>query len=197
MLIKPARACPAPLPRGRRGQCCCCALAGRSDLMHPARSWAQPTGGRGAHRGDRRERADRRPGRGVAGRCATAPGRRAIPSLAVAGAVATERQRASRRLCRPAGSRRRVARCRHGCSVSIARASIYSEFFAGFLTRARAGGQLRLPAADGRISLAPTHPDPPEPAFSILNVSRLPARAWGAGTRRRRPLPGGGGRSMR
>lgn len=40
-----------------------------------------------------------------------------------------------------------------GCSVSIARASIYSEFFLGFLARARASGQLRLPAADGRISL--------------------------------------------
>lgn len=38
-----------------------------------------------------------------------------------------------------------------GCAVSIARASIYSEFFLGFL--ARASGQLRLPAADGRISL--------------------------------------------
>ena len=40
-----------------------------------------------------------------------------------------------------------------GCLVSIARASIYSEFFTGFLTRARASGQVRLPAADGRISL--------------------------------------------
>jgi NAD(P)H dehydrogenase (quinone) len=40
-----------------------------------------------------------------------------------------------------------------GCAVSIARASIYSEFFAGFLARVRASGQLRLPAADGRISL--------------------------------------------
>lgn len=40
-----------------------------------------------------------------------------------------------------------------GCAVSIARASIYSEFFAGFVARARASGQLRLPAADGRISL--------------------------------------------
>lgn len=40
-----------------------------------------------------------------------------------------------------------------GCAVSIARASIYSEFFAGFLARARASGHLRLPAADGRISL--------------------------------------------
>lgn len=40
-----------------------------------------------------------------------------------------------------------------GCSISIARASIYSEFFIGFLTQARAAGQLRVPAADGRISL--------------------------------------------
>src|SRR5215510_7664082 len=40
-----------------------------------------------------------------------------------------------------------------GCAVSIARASIYSEFFLGFLARARTSGQLRLPAADGRISL--------------------------------------------
>jgi NAD(P)H dehydrogenase (quinone) len=40
-----------------------------------------------------------------------------------------------------------------GCPVSIARASIYSEFFLGFLARSRASGQLRLPAADGRISL--------------------------------------------
>ena len=40
-----------------------------------------------------------------------------------------------------------------GCPVSIARASIYTEFFLGFLFRSRASGQLRLPAADGRISL--------------------------------------------
>ena len=40
-----------------------------------------------------------------------------------------------------------------GCLVSIARASIYSEFFTGFLARSRASGQVRLPAADGRISL--------------------------------------------
>ena len=39
-----------------------------------------------------------------------------------------------------------------GCPVSIARASIYTEFFLGFLVRSRASGQLRLPA-DGRISL--------------------------------------------
>ena len=40
-----------------------------------------------------------------------------------------------------------------GCPVSIARASIYSEFFLGLLARSRTSGQLRLPAADGRISL--------------------------------------------
>ena len=39
-----------------------------------------------------------------------------------------------------------------GCAVSLARASIYTEFFLGFLARARASGQLRLPAADGRVS---------------------------------------------
>jgi len=39
-----------------------------------------------------------------------------------------------------------------GCAVSLARASIYTEFFLGFLTRARASGQLRLPAAAGRVS---------------------------------------------
>ena len=40
-----------------------------------------------------------------------------------------------------------------GCAFSLARASIYTEFFLSFLTRARASGQLRLPAADGRVSL--------------------------------------------
>ena len=40
-----------------------------------------------------------------------------------------------------------------GCPLSIARASIFSEFFTDFLTTARRGGRLRLPAADGRISL--------------------------------------------
>jgi NAD(P)H dehydrogenase (quinone) len=39
------------------------------------------------------------------------------------------------------------------CPASIARASIYSECFLGFLARPRTSGQLRLPAADGRISL--------------------------------------------
>ncbi len=39
-----------------------------------------------------------------------------------------------------------------GCGFSIARASIYAEFLLTFVTRARAGGQLRLPAGDGQIS---------------------------------------------
>jgi NAD(P)H dehydrogenase (quinone) len=40
-----------------------------------------------------------------------------------------------------------------GCPVSIARASINTKFFIGFLTRARASGQVWLPAAGGRVSL--------------------------------------------
>jgi NAD(P)H dehydrogenase (quinone) len=40
-----------------------------------------------------------------------------------------------------------------GCRFSIARASIYSEFFLTWLAQARGSGQLRLPAAEGRISL--------------------------------------------
>ena len=40
-----------------------------------------------------------------------------------------------------------------GCGVSIARASLYSEFFLRWLTPARISGEIRLPAGDGRISL--------------------------------------------
>jgi NAD(P)H dehydrogenase (quinone) len=40
-----------------------------------------------------------------------------------------------------------------GCQVSVARASIYSEFFMRWLTPARISGEIRLPAGDGRISL--------------------------------------------
>jgi NAD(P)H dehydrogenase (quinone) len=40
-----------------------------------------------------------------------------------------------------------------GCSVSIARASIFTEFFLGWVTQARTSGQIRVPAAHGRISL--------------------------------------------
>jgi NAD(P)H dehydrogenase (quinone) len=40
-----------------------------------------------------------------------------------------------------------------GCGFSFARASIYTEFFLRFVTPARGTGEIRLPAADGRISL--------------------------------------------
>jgi NAD(P)H dehydrogenase (quinone) len=40
-----------------------------------------------------------------------------------------------------------------GRAVSIARASIYTEFFMHWLVQARTSGQVRVPAADGRISL--------------------------------------------
>jgi NAD(P)H dehydrogenase (quinone) len=40
-----------------------------------------------------------------------------------------------------------------GCALSIARASIYTEFFLHWLVDAATTGQLRLPAGDGRISL--------------------------------------------
>lgn len=41
-----------------------------------------------------------------------------------------------------------------GCSVSIARASIYTEFFLEtFVARARSSREIRLPAGDGLISL--------------------------------------------
>jgi len=44
-----------------------------------------------------------------------------------------------------------------GCRFSIARASIYTEFLMAWLTQARELGQLRLPAAEGRISLVSRH----------------------------------------
>jgi len=84
-----------------------------------------------------------------------------------------------------------------GCLVSIARASIYSEFFTGFLARARASGQVRLPAADGRISLvsradvarclaalavrpAGGHHDITGPeSLDLAAASALAAREWG------------------
>jgi NAD(P)H dehydrogenase (quinone) len=40
-----------------------------------------------------------------------------------------------------------------GCGVSVARASIYTEFFLRWLTPARISGEIRLPAGNGRISL--------------------------------------------
>jgi NAD(P)H dehydrogenase (quinone) len=85
-----------------------------------------------------------------------------------------------------------------GCSVSIARASIFTEFFMRWLTRARASGQIRLPAADGRISLvsradvglclaalatdAPTgrHHDVTGPeSLDLATIAALARHAWG------------------
>jgi NAD(P)H dehydrogenase (quinone) len=84
-----------------------------------------------------------------------------------------------------------------GCPASIARASIYSEFFLGFLARPGTSGQLRLPAADGRISLvsradvarclaalavrpAGGHHDITGPeSLDLAAASALAAREWG------------------
>jgi NAD(P)H dehydrogenase (quinone) len=85
-----------------------------------------------------------------------------------------------------------------GCSVSIARASIFTEFFMRWLIRARASGQIRLPAADGRISLvsradvglclaalatdAPTgrHHDVTGPeSLDLAAIAALAQHAWG------------------
>jgi NAD(P)H dehydrogenase (quinone) len=40
-----------------------------------------------------------------------------------------------------------------GCTVTVARASLFTEFFLSFLTEAATSGQVRVPAADGRVSL--------------------------------------------
>jgi NAD(P)H dehydrogenase (quinone) len=40
-----------------------------------------------------------------------------------------------------------------GCAISLARASIYTEFFLTWLREARTTGELRLSAGDGRVSL--------------------------------------------
>jgi len=85
-----------------------------------------------------------------------------------------------------------------GCAVSIARASIYTEFFLQLLTLARTGNEIRLPAADGRISLvsradvgrclaalavgAPTgqHHDITGPAApGMATIAALAGRQWG------------------
>jgi len=67
-----------------------------------------------------------------------------------------------------------------GCQVSIARASIFTEFFLQFLTPARTSGEVRLPAADGRISLV-----------SRTDVGRcLAALAVGAPTGRHHDITG-------
>ncbi|SDU73215.1 NAD(P)H-binding protein [Jiangella alkaliphila] len=40
-----------------------------------------------------------------------------------------------------------------GCGLSLARASVYTEFFAGLVRGARRGDEVRLPAGDARVSL--------------------------------------------
>jgi NAD(P)H dehydrogenase (quinone) len=66
------------------------------------------------------------------------------------------------------------------CPVSIARASIFTEFFLRFLTQARATGQIRVPAGAARISLV-----------SRADVGRcLAALATGAPTGRHHDLTG-------
>lgn len=85
-----------------------------------------------------------------------------------------------------------------GCPVSIARASIYSEFFLDLLAPARVSGQICLPAADGQISFvsradvgrclaalavaAPTgrHQDITGPeSLDLAAAARLSGRVWG------------------
>jgi NAD(P)H dehydrogenase (quinone) len=85
-----------------------------------------------------------------------------------------------------------------GRAVSIARASIYTEFFLHWLVQARTSGQVRVPAADGRISLvsrgdvgrclaalavaAPTgqHHDLTGPeSLDLATIAMLAEREWG------------------
>jgi NAD(P)H dehydrogenase (quinone) len=85
-----------------------------------------------------------------------------------------------------------------GRAVSIARASIYTEFFMRWLVQARTSGQVRVPAADGRMSLvsrgdvgpclaalavaAPTgqHHDLTGPeSLDLATIAMLAEREWG------------------
>jgi NAD(P)H dehydrogenase (quinone) len=96
-----------------------------------------------------------------------------------------------------------------GCRVSIARASIYTEFFLSLLRPARESNEIRLPAADGRISLVsradvgrclaalaagePTgrHHDVTGPqAPGLATIAALAGRAWGAPVRYTDLAPG-------
>ncbi|MFD1824328.1 NAD(P)H-binding protein [Mumia zhuanghuii] len=86
---------------------------------------------------------------------------------------------------------------RTGCAVSVARASLFTEFFGGFLERARETGELRLPAGDARVSLVsradvarclaalalrpPTgrpHDVTGPAALSMSEVAAVAGRAW-------------------
>ncbi|RSN64474.1 NAD(P)-dependent oxidoreductase [Streptomyces sp. WAC 04229] len=85
-----------------------------------------------------------------------------------------------------------------GVPCSFAGASLYIEFFQGWLTEARATGLLRLPAADGRVSLVarddvaralavlavgePTgrHHDITGPeSVDLAGIAAITAEAWG------------------
>ena len=89
-----------------------------------------------------------------------------------------------------------------GCEITIARASIYTEFFLPWLVEARRSGELRLPAADGRISFVsrrdvarclaalavagPTgrHHDVTGPeALDVASLAALAGQAWGTAIR--------------
>ncbi|MQY13540.1 hypothetical protein SRB5_36880 [Streptomyces sp. RB5] len=91
---------------------------------------------------------------------------------------------------------------RSGLAHSFARASIYTEFFAHWLTRARTTGTLRLPAGDGRIALvsrtdvghalaalalgAPTgrHHDITGPAaLGVAEIAAVTGEVWGTKVR--------------
>lgn len=86
-----------------------------------------------------------------------------------------------------------------GCGFTIARAAIYVEFFARWLTAARASGQIRLPAGDSRLSLvaradvgsclaalapaAPTgrtHAITGPEALGVHELAAVAAATWGA-----------------
>lgn len=85
-----------------------------------------------------------------------------------------------------------------GCAVSVVRASIYTEFLMALVRRAKTTGEIRLPMADGRISLvsrqdvgrclaalataAPTgrhHAVTGPAALDLGAIAEMAGRAWG------------------
>ncbi|MBW9214607.1 NAD(P)H-binding protein [Mumia sp. zg.B53] len=86
---------------------------------------------------------------------------------------------------------------RTGCGLSVVRASIFTEFFAGLVARARPSGELRLPAGDAQVSLVsredvarclaalattPTgrsHDVTGPVALGMAEVAEVAERAWG------------------
>lgn len=70
-----------------------------------------------------------------------------------------------------------------GLGLTVVRASIFSEFFVGLITDAMVHGELRLPAADGRVGLVSRtdvgrclahSPARPRRALSTTSRVRLP-----------------------